>query len=148
MEHRWRPISAGFAVPVFAVFAAGVTFSAGIVSDTLHDPVAQGVAVGLVVGKPLGIVAATLLVARFTKASLAPGLGWADVVAVGLVGGIGFTVSLFIAGLAFDPGALQDDAKMGVLVASAIAAALATLVFTTISRRAEPPVAVATEVLE
>ncbi|RHA43088.1 Na+/H+ antiporter NhaA [Cellulomonas rhizosphaerae] len=125
MEHRWRPISAGFAVPVFAVFAAGVTFSAGIVSSTVHDPVAQGVAVGLVVGKPLGIVAATLLVARFTRASLAPGLGWADVVAVGLVGGIGFTVSLLVGELAFGAGSPHDEhIVMAVLVASLVAALL------------------------
>ena len=125
MEHRWRPISAGFAVPVFAVFAAGVTFSAGIVSSTVQDPVAQGVAVGLVVGKPLGIVAATLLVARFTRASLAAGLGWADVVAVGLVGGIGFTVSLLVGELAFGAGSAHDEhIVMAVLVASLVAALL------------------------
>lgn len=125
MEHRWRPISAGFAVPVFAVFAAGVTFSAGSVSSALHDPVAQGVAVGLVIGKPLGIVVATLLVARFTKASLAPGLGWADVVAVGLVGGIGFTVSLLVGELAFGAGSAHDEhIVMSVLVASLVAALL------------------------
>jgi len=125
MEHRWRPISAGFAVPVFAVFAAGVTFSAGVLSDALHDPVAQGVAVGLVLGKPLGIVAATLLVARFTRASLAPGLGWADVVAVGLVGGIGFTVSLLVGELAFGAGSVHDEhVVIAVLVASLVAALL------------------------
>jgi Na+:H+ antiporter, NhaA family len=125
MEHRWRPISAGFAVPVFAVFAAGVTFTTGIVSATLQDPVAQGVAVGLVVGKPLGIAGATFLVARFTKASLAPGLGWGDVFAVGLVGGIGFTVSLLVGELAFGPGSPHDEhVVMAVLFASVVAALL------------------------
>ncbi|MDM7829777.1 Na+/H+ antiporter NhaA [Cellulomonas edaphi] len=125
MEHRWRPVSAGFAVPVFAVFAAGVTFSAGVVADAVRDPVAQGVAVGLVVGKPLGIVAATLLVARFTHATLAPGLGWADVVAVGLVGGIGFTVSLLVGELAFGDGSPHDEhIVMAVLLASLVAAVL------------------------
>jgi Na+:H+ antiporter, NhaA family len=125
MEHRWRPISAGFAVPVFAVFAAGVTFTTGIVSATLQDPVAQGVAVGLVVGKPLGIAGATFLVARFTKASLAPGLGWGDVFAVGLVGGIGFTVSLLVGELAFGPGSAHDEhVVMAVLFASVVAALL------------------------
>ncbi|ROS23580.1 Na+/H+ antiporter NhaA [Cellulomonas sp. PhB150] len=125
MEHRWRPISAGFAVPVFAVFAAGVTFSSGVLADALHDPVAQGVAIGLVVGKPLGIVAATLLVATFTRANLAPGLGWADVVAVGFVGGIGFTVSLLVGELAFGAGSAHDEhIIISVLLASLVAALL------------------------
>ncbi|MEN0128343.1 MAG: Na+/H+ antiporter NhaA [Brevundimonas sp.] len=128
MEHRWRPISAGFAVPIFAIFAAGVTFTSGVVSAAIHDPVSQGVAVGLVVGKPVGIVAATLLVARFTKASLAPGLGWADVLAVGLVGGIGFTVSLLVGELAFGGGSAHDEhIVIAVLFASLVAAVLGGL---------------------
>ncbi|MBD8057756.1 Na+/H+ antiporter NhaA [Cellulomonas sp. JH27-2] len=123
MEHRWRPISAGFAVPVFAVFAAGITFSAGVLSDTVHDPVAQGTALGLVLGKPIGILAATLLVAGFTRASLAPGLTWVDILAVGLLGGIGFTVSLLVGELAFGSGSAHDEhIVLAVLVASATAA--------------------------
>ncbi|GCE75326.1 Na+/H+ antiporter NhaA [Cellulomonas biazotea] len=123
-EHRWRPVSAGFAVPVFAVFAAGVTFAAGTFAAALADPAAQGVALGLVVGKPLGILAATWLVARFTRATLAPGLGWADVLAVGLVAGIGFTVSLLVGELAFGAGSAHDEhVVVAVLVGSALAAA-------------------------
>lgn len=122
-EHRWRPVSAGFAVPVFAVFAAGVAFSAEVVRDAVADPVAQGVALGLVVGKPLGILGATWLVARFTRAALAPGLGWADVLAVGLVGGIGFTVSLLVGELAFGEGSAHDEhVVVAVLVGSLVAA--------------------------
>ncbi|MGY4645132.1 Na+/H+ antiporter NhaA [Cellulomonas sp. URHB0016] len=124
-EHRWRPWSAGFAVPVFAVFAAGVTLGAGVLQSTLSDPVAQGVALGLVAGKPLGIVAATWLVATFTRATLAPGLGWGDVLAVGLVGGIGFTVSLLVGELAFGEGNPHDEhVVVAVLVASLVAALL------------------------
>jgi NhaA family Na+:H+ antiporter len=124
-EHRWRPWSAGVAVPVFAVFAAGVTLSSGVLASTVSDPVAQGVALGLVAGKPLGIVAATWLVATFTRATLAPGLGWADVLAVGLVGGIGFTVSLLVGELAFGEGSAHDEhVVVAVLVASLVAALL------------------------
>ncbi len=94
LEHRWRPISAGFAVPVFALFAAGVALDGQVLAAALRDPVAQGVALGLVVGKPLGILAATWLVARFTRATLAPDLHWRDVAAVGALAGMGFTVSL------------------------------------------------------
>ncbi|HZI45488.1 MAG TPA: Na+/H+ antiporter NhaA [Ilumatobacter sp.] len=64
-----------------------------------------------------------------------PGTRWAHIIGLGAVAGIGFTVSLFIAGLALEPGPLQDDAKVGVLVASVIAAVLATLVFTVAARR-------------
>jgi NhaA family Na+:H+ antiporter len=124
-EHRWRPVSAGFAVPVFAVFAAGVTFSAATVRDAVADPVAQGVALGLVVGKPLGILGATWLVARFTRASLAPGLGWADVLAVGLVGGIGFTVSLLVGELAFGAGSAHDEHVVVAVLAGSLVAACA-----------------------
>ena len=122
-EHRWRPVSAGFAVPVFALAAAGVTVSGDVLRAALQDPAARGVALGLVLGKPLGIVAATWAVARFTRASLAPALGWSDVLGVGLVGGIGFTVSLLVGELAFGSGTPQDEhVVIAVLVASAVAA--------------------------
>ncbi|WP_263731395.1 Na+/H+ antiporter NhaA [Cellulomonas sp. SG140] len=124
-EHRWRPLSAGVAVPVFALAAAGVTVSGDVLRAASHDPVALGVAAGLVLGKPLGILAATWAVARFTRASLAPALGWADVLGVGLVGGIGFTVSLLVGGLAFGSGSPQDEhVVVAVLAASAVAALL------------------------
>ena len=124
-EHRWRPVSAGFAVPVFALFAAGVTLSVDALQSTFADPVAQGVALGLVLGKPLGILGATWLVARFTRASLAPGLGWADVAAIGLLGGIGFTVSLLVGELAFGAGSAHDQhVVVAVLLASLTAALL------------------------
>ena len=127
-EHAWRPLSAGVAVPVFALFAAGVTLTAGSLSDALGDPVAQGVALGLVVGKPLGILGATYLVARFTHAQLATGLGWGDVGAVGLLGGIGFTVSLLVGELAFGPGSEKEEhVVVAIIVASAVAAILGAI---------------------
>lgn len=125
LEHRWRPVSSGFAVPVFALFAAGVPLSAAAISAAVGDPVAQGVALGLVVGKPVGIVAATWLVARFTRATLAPDLHWRDVGAVGLLAGIGFTVSLLIGELAFGEGSPHDEhLTVAILLASTTAAVL------------------------
>lgn len=125
LEHRWRPVSAGFAVPVFALFAAGVPLAGGALAAAVADPVAQGVALGLVVGKPLGILAATWLVARFTHAALAPDLHWRDVAAVGLLAGIGFTVSLLIGELAFGAGSPHDEhLKVAVLLTSTAAALL------------------------
>lgn len=125
LEHRWRPVSAAIAVPVFALFAAGVHLDRSVVAGALTDPVAQGVALGLVVGKPLGIVTATWLVARFTGARLAPDLHWRDVGAVGLLAGIGFTVSLLIGALAFGEGSAHDaHVTFAVLSGSVVAAAL------------------------
>lgn len=126
-EHRVRPVSAGLAVPVFALLAAGV--SLGGLRTALADPVALGIVVGLVAGKAAGILAATWLVARFTHASLDRELGWTDVVGVAVLGGIGFTVSLLIGELAFGTSSGRDDhAKVAVLTGSMVAALLATIV--------------------
>jgi NhaA family Na+:H+ antiporter len=112
-------------VPVFAFFAAGVAV-AGAGTD-LTDPVAAGIVVGLVVGKPVGVLAATWLVQRFTRAELADGLAWWDLVGLALLGGIGFTVSLLIGELAFGAGSPAGDrVKVGVLVGSAVSALLAS----------------------
>jgi NhaA family Na+:H+ antiporter len=128
-EHRFRPISAAIAVPIFAFLSAGVTIG-GLngLGASLSDRVAIGIVVGLVVGKAIGITAATWLVARFTRANLHKDLGWTDVVGLALLGGIGFTVSLLIGELAFGLGTERDDhAKVAVLVGSLTAAALAAI---------------------
>ncbi len=132
-EHRIRPLSAGFAVPVFAFFAAGVTIggTSGLV-DALSDRVALGIVAGLVVGKFVGVFGTTYLVARFTRASLDDNLSWRDVAGVALLGGIGFTVSLLIGELAFSPQSGRDEhVKIGVLTGSIIAAVLAGIVLRT-----------------
>ena len=122
-EHVWRPASAGFVVPVFALFTAGVMVDPSVIGATLRDPVAIGVALGLVVGKPLGILAATWLITRTRHATLARGLGWPDIGAMGVLAGIGFTVSLLVAELAFGVGHPRDEhAKIAVLSASVFAA--------------------------
>jgi Na+:H+ antiporter, NhaA family len=128
-EHRFRPLSAGVAVPVFAFFAAGVAVGgfSGL-ADSLSDTVALGIVVGLVAGKTVGITAATWLVSRFTRAELDDDLSWWDVVGLALLGGIGFTVSLLIGELAFGPGSVRDEhAKVGVLVGTVTAAVLAAV---------------------
>ncbi len=129
-EHVMRPISAGFAVPVFAFFAAGVTVGGwwGL-TGSLGDPVALGVILGLVVGKPVGVLLTTYLLARFTHANLDDDLAWRDVVGVSLLAGIGFTVSLLIGELAFGHGTPEgDDVKIAVLVGSFAAGLLAAVV--------------------
>lgn len=122
-ELAWRPISAVIAVPVFALFAAGVALDGGVLSAAASDPIAQGVALGLVVGKPIGVLLATWLLATFTRAKLAEGLRWPDVAALGAVAGIGFTVSLLIGELAFGTASDADDhVKASVLLGSTTAA--------------------------
>ncbi len=135
-EHVLRPFVAGVAVPLFAFASAGVTIrdvgvsSAPVQSlaDTISEPVTLGVLAGLLIGKPIGVFAGAWLTARFTRASLNPALRWADIAAVGMLGGIGFTVSLLIAELAFeeDP-QLLTDAKVGILAATLGAAALSAM---------------------
>jgi NhaA family Na+:H+ antiporter len=135
-EHRWRPVSAGLAVPVFALFAAGVALDPASLGDAARDPVAQGVALGLVVGKPLGIVAATWLAVRLTRGGFAPGVRWTDIAGLGMVAGIGFTVSLLIAALAFGEGTPRDDhVRAAVLCASLLAAVLGGSVLAARNRR-------------
>lgn len=128
LQHGLHPLSAGFCVPVFAFFAAGVSLQGSSIASAFQNPVAIGVMLGLVVGKPIGVLLGAGLTARFTRASLASGLRWLDVVAVGLLAGIGFTVSLLIAELAFaDDSPQAKAAKVGVLAASVIAALLAVV---------------------
>ncbi|MFC5141818.1 Na+/H+ antiporter NhaA [Actinomycetospora rhizophila] len=128
-EHRWRPLSAGVAVPVFAFFASGVTVIGGGLGAAFADPITLGIVAGLVGGKVVGIMGATWLVQRVTRAELSEELGWTDVLGLSLLAGIGFTVSLLIGELAFGTGSAADDhVKIGVLTASLLAALLATVV--------------------
>ncbi|GIF68487.1 Na(+)/H(+) antiporter NhaA [Asanoa ishikariensis] len=135
-EHRWRPLSAGVAVPLFAFFAAGVSIAGGGgLAASLRDPVTIGIVLALVVGKTIGITASTWLVQRFTRAQLADGLSWWDVFGLAMLGGVGFTVSLLISELAFGVGTTRDDhAKLGILLGSVVAAALAAVVLRTRNR--------------
>jgi NhaA family Na+:H+ antiporter len=129
-EHRWRPLSAGVAVPVFAFFATGVTLGglSGL-RTSLLDPVAVGVVVGSVVGKTIGILGASYVLARLTRAELDEDLSWFDVLGLALLGGVGFTVSLLIGELAFGAGTETDNhVKLAVLIGSLLAATLATVV--------------------
>ncbi|MER5768101.1 Na+/H+ antiporter NhaA [Streptomyces sp. NPDC001985] len=128
IEHLVRPLSAGLAVPLFALFSAGVAVSGGAIGRVFTQPETLGVVLGLVVGKALGIFGGTWLAARFTRAELNEELAWPDVFAVATLAGIGFTVSLLIGELAFaDDPALADEVKAAVLVGSLIAAVLAAI---------------------
>jgi NhaA family Na+:H+ antiporter len=127
LQRMILPWSAGLCVPLFAFFAAGVDLRNTGLAAALLTPVGVGILLGLVVGKPLGVVVTAWLTARFTRASLSPEIAWRDVAAVGLLAGIGFTVALLITELAYGEGALLGSAKVGVLSASVLAAVLAAV---------------------
>ena len=136
-EHRFRPISTGIAVPVFAFFSAGVAIGGvdGFLA-ALGDPVTVGIIVALVLGKPIGIVGTTWTVTRATRAELDPSVKWIDLIGVATLAGVGFTVSLLVAELSFGLGSEHDDnAKVAILVASVIAALLASVVLWARNRR-------------
>jgi NhaA family Na+:H+ antiporter len=105
--------------------AAGVAVNGTVVAAAVADPAASAVFLALVLGKPIGIVLATWLVSRVEGVTLAPGLGWGDILGVGALAGIGFTVALLMAELAFGAEGAQDDlAKAAILIASLTAAAV------------------------
>jgi NhaA family Na+:H+ antiporter len=131
LGHRIHPISAGIAVPIFAFMAAGVDLRSIGITTALAEPVALGIILGLVLGKPIGVFLGAWITATFTRASLAPGIAWRDVGAIGVLAGIGFTVALLIAELGFEDDLLRlESAKAAILAASLIAALLASVALT------------------
>ncbi|MBF4992995.1 Na+/H+ antiporter NhaA [Arthrobacter gandavensis] len=136
-EHRFRPISTGFAVPAFAFFSAGVAIG-GIegLGRALTDPVAVGIVAALVLGKPIGVLLTTWVLTFFTKATLDQAVKWVDLTGIGILAGIGFTVSLLVNDLSFGQGSTHhEDAKIAILTASVLAAVLASVLLTIRNRR-------------
>jgi len=137
IEHLLHPWTSFLVVPLFALANAGVVLQSGSF-DGPGTAVAGGIALGLVAGKVVGITLASWLAVRSGLGRLPDGATWPMVVGVATLGGIGFTVSLFIAELAFEPGALQDAAKIGVLAASTVAAVAGAAVLLRACRRVAP----------
>ncbi|MDT0342919.1 Na+/H+ antiporter NhaA [Streptomyces litchfieldiae] len=131
VEHLVHPYSAGLAVPLFALFAAGVEVSPDTFGDMVTEPEALGVVLGLFAGKVIGVFGATFLAARFTKARLNPALTWPDMFGAAMLAGIGFTVSLLIAELAFTGVPhLEEHVKVAVLIGSLLSAVCAGVLLT------------------
>ena len=125
VDHVVNPISSGVALPVFAFFAAGVTVvGTGGLGAVLAHPVAIGVLLGLIGGKPIGVLVTVTLLERFTPLRLAEEQAPRDLFGVAVLAGIGFTVSLLVCELAFAPGELREAAKVAVLGASVVSAIL------------------------
>jgi Na+:H+ antiporter, NhaA family len=142
LEHRLHPISAFVVVPLFALANAGVQLGGGVVRDAASSRLAWAVTVGLLVGKTLGISGATFAGLRLGWGVLPGGVRRAHVWGLAALGGIGFTVSLFIADLAFDDPGRVETAKIGIFAGSLLSAGLgATLLLTASSRATDPQTA-------
>jgi NhaA family Na+:H+ antiporter len=124
LENTIHPWSSFVIVPIFALANAGIVISGDVVSDAVSSPVSHGIFAGLVVGKLWGILLMSWLAVRLRIAELPVGLTWNHIIGVALLGGTGFTVSLFITDLAFAGEEPLADAKISVLFASAVAAAI------------------------
>jgi Na+/H+ antiporter NhaA len=133
LQSLWHPWTSYVIVPLFALANAGVHLSAGFLSTAYTSPVTLGIIFGYVLGKPVGIVGASWLAGRLSGGRLRPPVGWASVAGAGTIAGIGFTVSILIADLAFT-GAQLDEAKIGTLSA-AVLAALLTWLLVIVTRR-------------
>jgi NhaA family Na+:H+ antiporter len=141
IERQLHPWSSYVILPLFALANAGLPVSAESAREAASSPVALGVAAGLLLGKPLGIIAAVWIAVRLGLAALPGEVTWSHVAGIAVLAGIGFTVSLFITGLAFEAGAMGEQAKLAILVASTLAGALGYAVLRTSARedRTTPP---------
>ena len=139
LQARLHPVSAYVVLPVFALANAGVALTGGVLGDALHSAVTLGVAAGLVVGKPVGILLAAFVAVRLGLGRLPRHTGWGALAGLGAVGGVGFTVSLFIAALSFptDP-LLTEEAKVGILGGSLVAAVVGVVLLLVGSTRQSP----------
>ena len=128
LQETFHPWTSYVIVPLFALANAGVQISGPFLAQAFTSPVTLGILAGYVLGKPLGITGTSFLVTRLSKGRLRPPAGWASIIAAGTIAGIGFTVSLLIASLAFTGQALAE-AKVGVLAAALCASILTSVVF-------------------
>lgn len=135
LQEALHPWTSYIIVPLFALANAGVELSGDTLADAVGSPVTLGVLAGLVVGKVIGVAGAIRLGTRLGLGELPVGVNHRHVLGMAGLAGIGFTVSIFISGLAFDDGALTDQAKIGILAASVVAAAVGAVIL-----RAAPPV--------
>jgi Na+/H+ antiporter NhaA len=133
LQQVFHPLSSYLIVPLFALANAGIPISGSFLSRAYASPITLGIIVGYVVGKPVGITGASWLVTRLSRGRVRPPVGWGSVLGGGAIAGIGFTVSLLIAALAFH-GVDLREAKLGVLSAALAASLLTALVFSVTTR--------------
>lgn len=139
LQDLLHPWTSYLIIPLFALANAGVTVTGETLGDATSSPVTLGVVAGLVLGKLVGVAGAITLATRLGVGRLPDGVTTRHIVGMAALAGIGFTVSIFVAGLAFDDPELTDQAKIGVLAASTIAGALGAAILTTAGSRREAP---------
>jgi Na+/H+ antiporter NhaA len=133
LQQIWHPWTSYLFVPLFALGNAGIEISGGFLTHAFTAPITLGILVGYVIGKPVGITATAWLVTRLSRGRLRPPVGWVAVAGGGTIAGIGFTISLLIASLAFD-GSELEEAKLGVLSAALVASSATWLIFRAAAR--------------
>ena len=127
-EHLLRPISAGFCVPMFAFTSIGIALESGALSQMFHAHLTQGILFGLVVGQPVGVTLGAFLTTKLTRGSLNPLLSWWDVLIVGMLAAIGFTVALLVSEVSFhDDVQLLSTAKFGIALTNIVAISFAVV---------------------
>jgi NhaA family Na+:H+ antiporter len=132
LEHKFHPVSTFLIVPIFAFANTGVVVTSQSIKGASQSLIAWGIFFGLVIGKPLGILLASLAAKRARIADLPDGASNSSLIATGSAAGVGFTVAIFIANLAFDDAQTQDIAVLAVIVASVVSALLSITLFKTI----------------
>ncbi len=138
MEHEMNPWIIYGVMPIFALANAGITLNAAELSAALTHPITIGVTLGLLVGKPLGIFLFAWMAVRFKLCELPAGSRWSDIAGIGVLGGIGFTMSMFITNLAYiDPDRIAN-AKVGIFIASILAGVIGYLFLSRRSRHRTP----------
>ena len=128
LQLLWHPWSSYVIVPLFALANAGIVIDGDLLADAFTSPLTLGILVGYVVGKPVGILGGTFLATRLSRGRVAPPVGWVAVAGAGTIAGIGFTVALLVAALAFE-GRQLEEAKVGILSAALCAAGITWLLF-------------------
>jgi Na+/H+ antiporter len=128
LQQLYHPWTSYLIVPLFALANAGIPISGALLTRAFSSPITLGILLGYVIGKPIGIAGGTFLLTRLTRGRLRPPVGWAAVLGGGTIAGVGFTVSLLVATLAFHGDQLQE-AKLGVLGAAFTASAITWLLF-------------------
>ena len=135
LEHKFHPLSTFFVVPIFAFANTGVVITIDSIRGASQSLIAWGIFFGLVVGKPLGVLLASILAKRLKVAEHSEGMNNSSLLATGSAAGIGFTVAIFIANLAFDDPANQDIAVLAVIVASLVSALISIALFKTLAKK-------------
>jgi Na+:H+ antiporter, NhaA family len=135
LEHKFHPISTFFVVPLFAFANTGVVITSESIKGASQSLIAWGIFFGLVIGKPLGVLVASLAAKRLKVADFPEGATNSSILATGSAAGIGFTVAIFIANLAFDDAQTQDIAVLAVIAASVVSAFLSVILFKILTKR-------------